>query len=126
MGKLRTWLIHRLGGYTWREVSEAVRNGAARGAEHPARHNLHPVQTTAAYAFYVEPDTPEILRSQAQIARTELAKKIALEMMDQGRICYSMGIDSVQDRVPIKRYRMRATVWTLDATQMPVYGGGAP
>lgn len=120
MGKLRTWLIHKLGGYTG---ADAIR--AANGQILPGETSLHPRRAVAAYAYFVEPDTPEERKAQGEIARYELAKKIASEMMDQGMIRFITQVDAIQDRLPLRRYRMNATAWALDATQMPVYGGGA-
>lgn len=121
MEKLRNWLIHKLGGYT---RTDTIR--AAGGLNAPPVTNLHPRRILAAYAYFVNPDTLEALREQEQVAKHELAKKIAGEMLDQGMIRFSTQVDAVQDRLPLRRYRTSATVWAVDATQMPVYGGGAP
>lgn len=121
MGNLRNWLIHKLGGYTRTDTIRVI-----GGLNAPAATNLHPRRVFASYAYFVEPDTPEARREQEEVAKYELARKIAGEMLDQGMIRFSTQVDAVQDRLPLRRYRTSATVWAVDATQMPVYGGGAP
>lgn len=121
MGNLRNWLIHKLGGYT---RTDTIR--VTGGLNAPMVTNLHPRRVIATYVYFVEPDTPEARRGQEEVAKYELAKKIAGEMLEQGMISFLTQVDDVQDRLPLRRYRTSATVWAMDATQMPVYGGGAP
>lgn len=117
MGKIRNWLIRKLGGVPREECDRMIR--PCRRASNPP---LHPKMLKAAYSYYVHPDTEEVRRSQEMMAAETLAKKIALEMLDAGMIHLTKQIDPIQDS-EIPRYRMRATVWALDDTQMPCYGG---
>ena len=121
---MKSWIIHKLGGYTRREWTETMRMKA--GAPIVSPTTLHPQCVKACYGYYVQPDTEEVRRAQEQMARNELAKKIALEMLEHGLIRVINTVDPVQDRAPIKKYRMTAAAWALDATQMPFYGGCAP
>lgn len=116
----RAWIIHKLGGYTRQECSDMMRVKNGQHIASPAM--IHPRGLKAAYSYYVEPDTPEVRHAQEQMAANELAKKIAFEMLDHGLIRLTKQVDAVQDRAPIKRYRLSAAAWVLDATQMPFYG----
>lgn len=118
MERLRNWLIRKLGGVPREECDRMIR--PCRSAANPP---LHPKMLKAAYSYYVHPDTDEVRRAQEQMARNELAKKIAFEMLENGMIRVINTVDPLQDRGPIKKYRMTATVWALDAAQMPCYGG---
>lgn len=117
MGKIRNWLIHKLGGCT-RDEWNSMLNYRSKKSYTP----VHPQRVQAAYSYYVDPDTPEVRRSQEMMVAETLAKKIALGMLDAGMIHLHEQLDPIQDR-EIPRYRMKATVWALDATQMPCYGG---
>ena len=117
MGKIRNWLIHKLGGYT-----RAEWNGMLDTWTKKRNPPVHPQRVQAAYSYYVEPDTPEMRRRQEQITAEVLANKIAEEMLEKGLIHFLRQVDPIQDS-PMKRYRMKATVWALDDTQMPCYGG---
>lgn len=117
MGLLRNWLIHKLGGFTRDEWNSMLNHWSAK--RNPP---VHPQRVQVAYSYYVHPDTEEVRRSQEMMAAETLAKKIALEMLDAGMIHLHKQIDPIQDS-EIPRYRMRATVWALDDTQMPCYGG---
>lgn len=121
MGKLRSWIIHKLGGYTLSQWNEFRRMKS--GADIAAPVTVHPQCVKASYGYYVQPDTDEVRRAQEQMARNELAKKIAFEMLENGMIRVINTVDPCQDRGPIKKYRMTAAAWALDATQMPCYGG---
>ena len=121
--KIKAWIIHKLGGYTRQEWNDMCMGKDARNMPKLAVTHLHPQRCQAAYSYYVEPDTPEVRRAQETMARNELAKKIAFEMLDHGMIGVIKTVDTVQDRGPIRKYRMVATAWALDATQMPMYGG---
>lgn len=117
MGKIRNWLIHKLGGCT-RDEWNSMLNHWSKKSYPP----VHPKRVQAAYSYYVEPDTPEVRRRQEQITAEVLANKIAEEMLEQGMIHFVKFVDPIQDG-PMKRYRMKATAWALDDTQMPCYGG---
>lgn len=117
MGKIRNWLIHKLGGVPREECDRMIRQWSG-GRVSP----LRPRMLKAAYSYYVHQDTPEVRRSQEMMAAETLAKKIALEMLDAGMIHLHKQLDPIQDS-EIPRYRMKATVWALDDTQMPCYGG---
>lgn len=117
MERIRNWLIRKLGGVPREECDRMIRQ--CRSA---ANLPLHPKMLKAAYSYYVYPDTEEVRRSQEMMAAETLAKKIALEMLDDGMIHLTKKIDPIQDS-PAMRYRMRATVWVLYDTQMPCYGG---
>lgn len=128
MSRIRNWLIHKLGGYTRRDWNDLARgaNGPRSNIQRPfPQQHLHPQMVKASYGYYVEPDTQEVRMAQANLARNELAKKIACEMLDQGMIRCINTVDPVQDRPPIRKFRMTAVAWALDANQMPVYGGEA-
>ena len=115
MGKIRNWLIHKLGGYTPAEWNRMIVNWS-RGR----KQQLHPTMVKAACSYYVP--TEKDSKSQDQMASEALANKIGLEMLENGLIHLIKCVDPIQDS-PYMRYRMKATAWALDDTQMPCYGG---
>ena len=122
MGKLSNWLIHKLGGYTRQEWNGGM---APKARIDVAYANIHPRLVKASYCYYVEPDTPEVVTSQGQMAQGVLAKKLAQELLESGMIQLRQQVDMIQDHPTAKKYRMTGAVWALDGSQMPFYGGGA-
>lgn len=117
MGKLSKWLIHQLGGYTLDDYHALINSWTQR---HTIPHRSH--MLTAAYSYYVHPDTDEVRRCQEKMASEALAGKIATEMMARGLIHLDKQLDIIQDRTA-KRYRMRATALVADPAQLPSMGG---
>lgn len=117
MGKIRVWLIHKLGGYAQEDWAGLINAWTKRHVV-----NLHPQMLRAAYSYYVHPDTDEIRRGQEKVASEALAHKIGMEMLESGLIHLTKQVDPIQDRT-VKRYRMSATVLAMDPVQLPSQGG---
>jgi len=115
MERLRNWLIRKLGGYTPDEWNRMIDN-----CSRERKQQLHPIRVKAAYSYYVP--TEKDSKSQDKMASEALANKIGLEMLDNGLIHLTKYVEPIQDSAYM-RYRMKATVWALDDTQMPCYGG---
>ena len=107
MGKLKDWMIHKLGGYSQQDWTGLINRWSIR---HAAQH---PQMVTAAYSYYVLPDTEETRRIQERAACKALANKIATEMLERGLIRLTKQLDFIQDRTA-KRYRMKATALAVD------------
>ena len=120
MGKISNWLIHQLGGYTLDDYHALINSWTRKNVIPHRSHML-----TAAYSYYVHPDTYEVRRDQEKTVVEALAGKIATEMMARGLIHLDKQEDILQDRTA-KRYRMRATALVADPAQLPSMGGDQP
>lgn len=125
MGKLKNWIIHKLGGYTRNDWNGMIMQD--KGLRVSAPQTVHPQRLRAALSYYVSAERPEDRQSQDQLARETLAKKLAGELLDASMIAFIKRRDGVQDKTPgYQRYRMTAEIWAVDACQMPAYGRDEP
>ena len=121
---MKSWIIHKLGGYTRQDWNGMMMRD--KGPRVSAPQTVHPQRLRAALSYYVSAERPEDRQRQDQRTREALAQKLAGELLDASMIAFGKRVDSIQDKTPAyQRYRMTAEIWVVDAATMPMYGRDA-